>query len=227
MSALTRLADGVWTATAPMQFIGMPLTSTMSVLRLDDGGLMLHSPIAMTDALRAEVEALGPVAQLYAPNTFHHVSIGQWAAAFPDARLHAPAALAKKRPDLHIDRAHDMTREPAFAGVLDEIHIDGFRLEESALVHRPSRTLIVADLVHNIGTPPDGWTMIYASLMGFYGEVAISRMIRLAAFPDRRAARKSVDAVLEHELDRVIVGHGAPLTTDAREQLRAAYAWLR
>ena len=62
--------------------------------------------------------------------------------------------------------------------------------------------------------------------MGFYDRVALSRVIRWTSFDDRAAARKSVDAVLDHGFDRLIVGHGTPITHDAREVLAAATAWL-
>jgi hypothetical protein len=229
-ATLTRFADGVWLDSEPVRIVGMPLTSTMAVLRLGDGSLLVYSPVALTPARRAAVAALGPVAHLYAPNTFHHLFIGQWAAAFPSARLHAPAGLARKRRDLRIDRTHGgaagAAPEPAFAGVLDELPIDGFRLQESVLLHRPSRTLVVADLVHNIGHPPERWTRIYAGAMGFYDRVALSRMLRWAAFPDRAAARRSLDAVLALSFDGLVVGHGAPLASGGREALAAAYSWL-
>ena len=222
----TRFADGVWLDTARVGIVGMPLSATMTVLRLDDGSLLLHSPIEMTPARRAAVEALGPVAHLYAPNTYHHLRIGQWAAAFPSARLHAPAGLAKKRPDLRIDRVHGTALETGLARVVGELRIEGFRLEESVLLHRPTRTLVVADLVHNIGRPPHRWTKIYAGAMGFYDRVALSRMLRWVAFSDRAAARRSVDELLALDFDSIVVGHGAPIAAGAREMLAAAYAWL-
>src|SRR5262245_23435706 len=135
---LTPLADGIWLASEPIRILGMPLTTTMTVVRLGDGKLLLHSPVPMTTERRAAVDALGAVTHLYAPNTFHHLSLGAWATVFPSARVHAPAGLAKKRPDLRIDRVHGSAPEPDFAGVLDEIPIAGFRLEETVLVHRPS-----------------------------------------------------------------------------------------
>jgi hypothetical protein len=223
---LIPFAEGVWVDTAPVRFLGMRLTATMTVLRLGDGSLLLYSPIAMTPERRVAIEALGDVAHLYAPNLYHHLRVGEWAAAFPGARLHAPAGLGKKRPDLRIDRVHGMAPEPAFAGVVDEVRIEGFRLEESVLVHRPARTLVVADLVHNIGRPQELWTKLYAGAMGFYDRVALSRMIRWAAFNDRAAARRSLDEVLALPFDRLVVGHGAPLAAGAREAIAAAYAWL-
>jgi Domain of unknown function (DUF4336) len=223
---MTPFADGVWLDSDPVRIVGMSLTATMAVLDLDAAGLLLYSPVALTPERRAAVEALGRVAHLYAPNLYHHRWIGQWAAAFPSARVHAPARLADKEQTLRIDRAHDAAPEPAFAGVVDEQHIDGFRLAESVLVHRPSRTLVVADLVHNVGRPAQRWARLYTRAMGFYDRVALSRVIRWAAFSDRAAARRSVDALMTRDFDRLVVGHGAPLESGARKAVAHAYAWL-
>jgi hypothetical protein len=223
---LAEFADGIWVGTAPVSFIGLRLTTTMTVLRLVGRDLLIVSPIPLTPERRAAVEALGRVAHLYAPNTFHHFWLGEWVAAFPEARVHAPAALARKERGLKIDRPHGAAPEPAFAGLVDEIPIAGFRVDETALVYRPARTAIVADLVHNVGRPTHGWTATYTRAMGFYDRVALSRMIRWTGFRDRRAARRSLDHLLARDIDRLIVGHGAPLAGGAKEALASAYSWL-
>lgn len=224
--SLMQFAEGVWVDTDPVRHLGLQLTATMAVLRLSDGGLLLYSPLGMTKQRRAAVEALGKVAHLYAPNLYHHSWIGEWSAAFPSARLHAPSGLAKKRPDLSIHRFHDREPEPAFSEIIDELGIRGFRLQESVLVYRPAQTLIVADLVHHIGRPQHRWTAFYAQTMGFYDRIALSRMLRFVAFSDRAAARRSLDELLQRPFDRIILGHGSPLVTRAKESLAAAYAWL-
>ncbi len=218
-------ADGVWLDCAPVNILGMGLTSTMTVLRLPDG-LLLHSPIPMTDERRTAVANLGPVKHLFAPNLFHHMWLNDWISAFPEARVHAPAGLAKKRPDLRIDRVHAATPEPAFEGILDEVVIEGFRLEETALFFRPQRVLVVADLVHNIGRPPGLWTKAYATAMGFYDRVALSRVIRWTSFADRKAARRSIDRLFSLDFQRLVVGHGDPIEANTQRILEAAYRWL-
>ncbi len=223
---LTQFAEGIWIDSAPVQHLGMHLTATMAVLHLGDGGLLLYSPIELTPERRAAVEALGKVTHLYAPNTYHHLRIGDWSEAFPAAKVHAPPGLVKKRPDLRIDRIHGATPEPAFEGLVDELRIEGFMLEESVLFYRPARALVVADLVHNIGRPEHSWTRFYSRLMGFYDRVALSRMIRWVGFFDRDAARRSFDAVMACPFDRIVLGHGAPLLVDARSALAKAYFWL-
>jgi len=220
---MTPFVDGVWLASDPVRIVGTRLTATMALLRLGDGSLLAYSPVSLTAERRAAVDALGRVAHVYAPSNFHHRWAGEWAAAYPGARVHAPAGLTKK---LRVHRVLGDGSERAFAGVVDETHIDGFRLDETVLVHHPSRTLVVADLVHNVGRPDGGWTRTYSRAMGFYDRVALSRMLRWVAFSDRAAARKSVDAVLAQPFDRLVVGHGAPLAAGAKEALAAAYAWL-
>lgn len=223
---LTPFGPGLWLSTEPARILGMKLTATMAVVHLPEGELLIYSPVPLTEARRAGVDALGRVAHLYAPNTFHHLYIGDWAAAYPSARVHAPAALRAKRPDLRIDREHDREPPGALGAALEEIHIDGFALEESVLVHRPSRTLLVADLVHNVGRPSDAWTALYTRAMGFYDQVALSRMIRWTAFSDADAARGSLGRLAACDFDRLVVGHGAPLEAGAHEAVLAAYAWL-
>jgi hypothetical protein len=228
----TPFGDGIWLASEPVRIVGTRLTATMALLRLGDGELLAYSPVPLTPARRAALPALGRVAHVYAPSLYHDRWLGEWATAFPTARVHAPAGLAKRYPQLRVDRQLRQLRqlgsapEPAFAGVLDERHIDGCRLDETVLLHRPTGTLVVADLVHNVGRPTHGWTRAYTGLMGFYDRVALSRMLRWLAFSDRAAARRSLDAVLALPFDRLVVGHGAPLASGGRAALAAAYAWL-
>lgn len=225
--ALVPFAEGLWLSAEPVSFLGLSLTATMTLARLPDGGLLVHSPVSLTSARREQTDALGPVRHLYVPNLFHHRSLDAWSAAYPAARVHAPPGLARKHPGARVDRTVGAAAEPAFADAVDEIPIDGFRARESALLHRPSGTLIVADLVHNVGRPDHGWTAFYARAMGFHDRVALSRAIRWTGFDDRRAARRALDRVLALPFDRLVVGHGAPLPSGGKGALAAAYAWLR
>lgn len=220
---LERFTNGVWFETGPVRIVGTRLSVTMTVLRIEEG-LVLHSPLPLTPERRAALLALGNVAHLYAPNTFHHLWLGQWSRAFPDARVHAPEGLEKKRSDLRIDR-HTGEGTP-FGDQLTEVPIHGFRLRETALVHQSSRTLVVTDLVHNIGRPAGAWTKMYTRMMGFYDRVALSRVLRWTAFDDRGAARQSVDRLLELPFEGLVVGHGMPIAERAHELFAHALRFL-
>ncbi len=129
----------------------------------------------------------------------------------------------KKRPDLRIDRLHGTVSEPDFAGLIDELPIDGFRLEESVLLYR--KVLVTADLVHNVGRPEHRWTRWYTKAAGYYGRIAVSRVIAKTAFYDRRAARRCIDAVLARDIELVLPGHGEPFS--GKQPVADAYMWLR
>ena len=219
------LTDGVIVTDGPVSFIGLQLRATMAALRLPSGEVAVWAPLPLTDERRAAVTALGPVAHLIAPNLLHHLWIGQWTAAFPAARLHAPAGLQRKRPDLPPARQLG-SDEGGFGDGLLEVPIAGFRLEETALYHRDSGTLLTADLVHNVGRPTHAWTVFYSKAMGFYDEVAVSRALRWTAFDDRRAARRSVDRLLELPIERAVLGHGQPVEDDCLAKLGAAWRFL-
>src|SRR5436305_14558891 len=99
-SALAPFADDVWLSAAPVSFMGLRLTATTTIVRFADGGVLVHSPGPLRDSVRERTDALGPVRHLYAPNLFHHRGLNEWAAAYPAARVHAPAGLARKCPGL-------------------------------------------------------------------------------------------------------------------------------
>src|SRR5262249_9754020 len=101
-----------------------------------------------------------------------------------------------------------------------EVPIRGFRLRETALVH--DGAAIVSDLVQNIGRPTHAWTKLYTKAMGFYDRVALSRMLRWTSFDDRPAARASLDPLLAHRFERLIMGHGTPIAQHARDVLARA-----
>ena len=101
---LTPLARDLWGAdgTAP-QPGGVVLPTRMTIARLRDGSLWLHSPVEVDDALAAEIDALGEVRTLVAPNLLHYRFLGAAAARWPTAKVLGAPGLARKRPDLRID----------------------------------------------------------------------------------------------------------------------------
>src|SRR6516225_7215610 len=61
----------------------LPFTTRMTVVRLSNGDLLLHSPIKFDEGLAKELRRLGRVRHLVSPNQFHYAHIGEWAKAFP------------------------------------------------------------------------------------------------------------------------------------------------
>ena len=84
----------------------LPFTTRMTVVRLRNGDLFLHSPVAFDSALADRLQTMGKVRHLVSPNQFHYAHIAEWSRAFPQAvnlgisgRARA-GALARHRPAL-------------------------------------------------------------------------------------------------------------------------------
>lgn len=222
---MDRLDDGLWVAASPLSFLGLQIGTRMTVVRLASGDLWVHSPVAPLPEVRAAVDALGPVRHIVAPSLFHHLYAGQWQAAYPAAALHGPAALGKKRPDLRLDAPLEEARRASWASELVPHHIDGCMLDETAFVHRATRTLVGSDVTENFTTSPHWPTRLYLKAGGIYGKPGWNRLLR-AVYRDRVAARRSVDALLEHDFDRIVIAHGDVIARDGKAALRETFAFL-
>ena len=134
----------------------------MTVIRLDDGRLMLHSPCEIDDHMRRGLAELGEVAYIVAPGTFHYLHVPSAQAAFPEAETFICPGLEDKRPDMHFDWLLGDIAPAAWAGQLDQVLVRGNRwIWEVAFFHRQTRTLILVDLIEKFtdATPHVDWKL--------------------------------------------------------------------
>jgi hypothetical protein len=222
---LTPIADGLWTTARPLRFWGVETGTRMTVVRLAGGGLFVHSPVGLEEGTRATVDALGPVRAVVAPSLFHHLYVGQWMRAYPDAVVCACPGLEKKRRELAWSRRLGDEPEPEWRGELDQVFFGARPLEnEVVFFHRATRTLVCADAVFNLARHPSGFTRFVAFAMGNRkpGATLLERVL----IRDRRAAREQVDRMLAWNPERIVLAHGPLVEADGTEVLRRAYAWL-
>lgn len=212
---------------ANVPFFGLPYPTRMTVIRLSDGGLFIHSPIELTAAVRAEVDQLGPVRHLVSPNKLHHLFVAQWQDAYPDAKSWASPGVRKKTS---FDWDHDLEEE-APADWRDEIDQLIFRgsalLDEVIFFHRRSRTLVVVDLIQNFDPRPISrpLRMIFR-LIGALGPDGQAPLDFRLSFFDRPAARECLARMLAFEPERVIIAHGVGAREDGTAWLRHHFRWL-
>lgn len=225
MEALTPLAPDLWVATRPLRLAVGDIGTRMTVVRLRDGGLWLHSPVRLDAATRAALDALGPVRAVVAPSKVHHFFVGEYRAAYPAARLYAAPGLPEKRRDVRFDGVLDDDPPGAWHGDIEQHVFRGAPLmNEVVCFHPATRTLVLTDLVFNMTRPPRGRARFFCWLVGARG-FAPYRIVRVA-IRDRAAARNSLQRLLEWDFDRVIVTHGDVLDSGGHEALRRAFAWL-
>ncbi len=223
--ALQQVCRDVWEAGHQQKIpMGFTLPGRMVVIRLESGEVCVYSPGPFDDETAAQVAALGPVTYLLAPNRYHHLYLLPAMERFPEAEVHGAPGLETKRSDVPFSATLGVAAP--WGAELQPVPVDGFPgLSEVVFVHRPSGTLLVADLLFNLRHSAGLLATLYLRLGGAYGKVAQSRMLRLG-IRDRPAHAASWLRLLRIPFDRLVPCHGDVVETGAREQVEAALAWL-
>lgn len=229
MSALRCIADGLWTLDGPVVRWFLPFPTRMTIVRLHDGGLLVHSPVELTASVRRAIESVGTPRHLVSPNKLHHLFLAGWQQAWPQALSHAPPGLRDKRPDLVFHGDLGDRPPPAWAADLDQLRFDGSRaMTEIVFFHRASRTVIFGDLVENFDPAtlawPHRWLARLGGVLAPHGRPPLD--FRLSFAGPRARARAARRRLLGWRAQRVLMCHGVPVLRDAQPFLEAAFAWL-
>lgn len=225
-SALTRLHQDLWIATRPLKLIVGDVGCRMTVIRLPGDELFLHSPVALDEPTRAALDQLGTVRWIVGPSKVHHFHLGDYVRAYPGAALVGAPGLPEKRPDLRFDHLLHETSSLRFDGVVERRLFEGApMMNEVVFFHPPSRTLLLTDLAFNLPDGARNEARLFHWLVGATGRFGPHRIVRLG-IRDRAAARRSLEAILRWDFDRVTVAHGDVLETGGKAALRRAFAYL-
>jgi hypothetical protein len=198
----------------------------MTVIRLRDGRLVLHSPIPMAPDLRREIDALGEVGFVVVP--WAHGRFAEEAkAAHPSARLLAAPRPPSRRRRLAFDGAIEDHPPEDWGGEIECRRVRGFRLEEVLLFHPASRTLLLTDLCFHIQRSDSRVARGFFKANDMWQRFGPSRIIRNVTVSDRAAFRASLDGLDEWDFERILPGHGDVVEHGSAEMIRAAWPATR
>jgi len=224
---LQPIADGLWSTTRRQRFLGVEVGTRMTIARLADGGLFVHSPIALDDALRQAVDALGPVQAIVAPSLFHNLYAAPWKTAYPTAVLCCCPGLEKKRPNIPWDRVLSDVPEPEWRADLDQVFFGARTMEnEVVFLHRATRSIVLCDAVFNLSTHPSPLTRAVSFFLTMGTREAGATFLEHLMIRRRDDARAQIDRMIAWNAERIVLSHGDMIPTGATDLLRRAYAWL-
>ena len=221
------VAPEMWSVLHPMRFPGgVRMPARMTIVRLPGGDLLIHSPVPIDDALAGEIAALGPVRYVLAPNCFHHLHVGPLSIRFPAAQLYGAPGLVEKRRDINFAGTIGVGVQP-WGEVVDQVALKGLpKTNEVVFFHRPSRTLLVTDVLFNVTEPETWMTAMTLRILGTYKRLGPSRVLRFLT-KDRGALRPGIEQMLGWDFTRVVPAHGAVFESpDAPAQVRRGFGWL-
>jgi len=223
------VADGIWVVQRKIHLPGgIDIPTHMTVVRLADGGLFVHSPFRLDAAMRRDLTELGRVAHLVAPSSIHYLYLGGHREAFPDAEVHLAPALLERRPVVAPGTVLGAEPPAAWVGQLDQAVLGPSRgVSEVAFLHRATRTLVLTDVAFNMQTATKRIERWYWQFSGVWQRFGPTYLVRRVLLRDRKVARDFVTRVLAWDFDRIIVSHGDVVERDGHALFAAAFARYR
>lgn len=238
INVLKRVHDDVWIVDGPvvrMAALGFsfPFPTRMTVVRLCNGDLWCHSPTALTAALKAELDRLGPVRHLVSPNKLHYAFISSWSQAYPHAIAWASPGVRERaaRQKMAAKFDSDLTDEapPDWANDIDQLIFRGSRLlEEVVFFHRKSRTLLLADLIENFELKKVPWQFRWLIRLGgcFDPDGKAPLDLRMTFHRHKAEARRYLERMLAWNAQTIIFSHGGWYRDNGSAELQRAFRWL-
>ena len=224
---LTSLAANLWQVEGSLAN-GLP--RNMTVHRLPDARLLLYSVVAMHPAEMEALERLGRPAILVMPHDRHQMDAPFYKRRYPDLRVLAPDPRHPRKVPVDGDLG-----ELAALGINAYV-LPGTTYHEAVLelplqgdgAGRAGIALCTTELLGNLSGLP-GLPRLLGLLLRLLGPpgggLGVARVVRWREISDRKRVRAWLEALAERpELRLVLVGHGSPVTEEARASLRRAAA---
>ena len=219
---MRQIGDEIWVHEDSMKMLGTKLGLRMTIVRLQDGQLWVHSPTAISTSLQQEINTLGSVRYLIAPNNHHSKWLQDWIDVYPDAEVYVSAGIPRKVP---LSNYHILQRgmENVWQDDLEWQTMPSVpTLNETIFFHSRSSSLIVTDLVQNYPekTNKSGFAGAMSKFVfepiGFKGR-CIHPLLKMSfTIKDKAAFNRFIQSVEQWQFDKIIVAHGKIIEDEAK-----------
>jgi hypothetical protein len=225
--AILALEENLWTVTGEIPGVPMALRRTMTVVRLSDGRLVLHSVIALGPAAMAQIEAWGEPSFVVVPSGYHRIDAPAYKRRYPRAVVISPRRCRKRvEQRVAVDGGFErLPEDPALvAEELPGAH-EGVLIVSSGDA-RERATLVFKDVFFNQDPLPGIAGRLY-DLLGSTGGPKVPPVARWFLVDDRRALRAHLERLAGRpDLVRIIPGHGEAIDVWPGKALAKAAAAL-
>ena len=222
---IEKLSDNIWRVEGDLD--GIALKRVMVMVKLSDGRLLIHNPIALGADPMREVEAWGMPAYIVVPNGFHRLDARIYKERYPDALVIGPSG-HKKRIEQVIPL--DLTYEHFADDAVQFEYLEGLaKVEAAMIVHSgDGDTIVVTDGIFNLQEKLPGFVGAFFHFIGSKPGPRVTWLARTFMVKDRGEYRAHLLRLAElPSLRRVIVAHGAMVNENCSEFLRIASSSLK
>jgi hypothetical protein len=204
------------------------LFGRMTIVRFDNGDLLIHDPCEISDLIKREIDAIGEVRYIIAPGSYHHLFVTDFQQKYPQAETFLCPGLERKRPDINFDWILGNRPDHRWGNVFDQVVVQGTKyMWEVAFFHKPSKTLILVDLLENIG---DDFRHPTSLLLRFWWKVVYRMWNNPKAAPEyqmgwgkKDIVKKALNRILSWKPERIILAHGELVESNTQSVLTSAW----
>lgn len=219
---LVKIAEDVWSIESDVKFpLGMKMSVRATVIRLRNGDLMVISPVRTSAEDFSQLQALGPVRFVIAPNCMHHLFLKNFAQACPNAQVWGPHCLHDKRRDVHFRGTLSAQETMPWEAEIEmiSVHAKPPMIDEFIFFHHASKTAVVTDLLFNYHRFDRLVDAAVARLNGGYKKLAMTRLGK-TVFTDKLSLHQAASHILSWNPANLIVAHGDVIVGNAALALR-------
>ena len=219
---MKKIGEQIWAHEDAMTLAGLQLGLRMTIVKLQDGRLWLHSPTKLSPELKQSIDELGEVAFIVGAGNGNNIWLSTWENAYPDAELYVsdgiPGKVQLKNPKLISAAKREIWPADFLQATMPEVPL----LDETVFLHQPSKSLIVTDMIqHHDDHPPQKLSARIAKslfgLLGFKGK-CLAPPLKMGPVRKNKAAFSTfVEQVKSWDFEQIIVTHGAVIDKDAKQ----------
>ncbi|KAF2086478.1 hypothetical protein K490DRAFT_44048 [Saccharata proteae CBS 121410] len=220
-----------------------------TIVRLQNGSLAVFSPVALTPEVKEHVQSMGEVRYIAALDAEHHIFLGPWHEAYPQAKVLGPESLPEKRAKQKNENVpfhtvftgkdkHQQSVDAEFDKEFEYEFVHAHANKELVFNHKPTRTLIEADLLFNMPAteqfsktnenPTSGFlTKLFSNFTTMSGSAMGHKRFLWwgVSSGDRKAFNESIARINKWDFDRMIPCHGDVIETGAKTEFQKVMQW--
>ncbi|EMD92807.1 hypothetical protein COCC4DRAFT_72606 [Bipolaris maydis ATCC 48331] len=219
-----------------------------TIVRLESGALAVFSPVALTEDVKRKVSEMGEVKYIAALDNEHHIFLGPWHTEYPNAQVMGPEMLPEKRAKQNNENvpfsvlfsaSKPVTSiSPEFDAEFDWEYVPSHVNKELVFHHRPTRSLILADLMFNLpateqfsksGVEPNTGILskIFNTLQSTKGDAKWQQRTIWygTSAKDRNGFSKSMEKIDKWEFERIIPCHGDVIEGEGKGIFEKVMRW--
>jgi len=251
---IRHLNPSVMTCSTPFLRFGLiKFGGRGTIVKLSSGALAVFSPVALTPTVKRELASFGTgeVRYITALDQEHHIFIEDWKKAFPSAKVLAPETLPAYRDKQNywqvpqdswvLFKKADKSRlsvSEEFDREFDMEYVNAHANHELVFNHKPSRTLIEADLLFNLpaheqmsrtGTSATSgiFTRLFSAIQNTQGSAIWQKRMVWYAFSagDREGFNASMRKIDSWDFETLVPCHGDVIEKGGKGIFQKVMQW--